>query len=58
MPIEIDEKGNISFGTGYGKVNVVLDENNLEITGNLVSFNPVIYLHLKKYQENLTLISF
>lgn len=51
VPIEIDSIGQIKFGTGYGKAELRLDVQNLEITGQLAGFNPSIYLHLKKVAD-------
>lgn len=48
VPVEIDSTGIISFGTGYGKANLKMDTNNLEMTGQLLNFNPAVYIHLKK----------
>lgn len=48
VPVEIDSTGLISFGTGYGKAELRLDTQNLEIIGQLAGFNPSIYVHLKK----------
>ena len=48
VPVKIDSTGQISFGTGYGKAELILDEKNLEIVGQLEGFNPSIYVHLKK----------
>ncbi len=47
-PVTTDSLGRIIFSTGYGKAGLSLDENNLEMTGEMLGFNPSIYLHLKK----------
>ncbi|NRB59270.1 MAG: alpha/beta hydrolase [Winogradskyella sp.] len=48
IPIEIDSLHNISFNTGYGKANLNLDRNALELNGNIENTSTPIYLHLKK----------
>ena len=48
VPVEIDSTGKISLNTGYGKVFLDFDKNNLEILGQIQNSNPAIYLHLKK----------
>ena len=48
VPVEIDSTGKISFSTGYGKTELVLDQNNLEMIGQVKGTNPAIYLHFKK----------
>ena len=48
VPVQIDSTGQINFGTGYGKVALHLDKNNLEIIGQLVNRSHSVYVHLKK----------
>lgn len=54
VPVEVDSTGLISFGTGYGKAELRLDSENLEVIGYLVGFNPTISLHLKKVPNKPT----
>ena len=48
VAVEIDSVGQISFGTGYGKASLRLDKKNLEVNGQIIGQDSIIYLHLKK----------
>ncbi|SHH41390.1 alpha/beta hydrolase family protein [Winogradskyella jejuensis] len=48
VPVKIDSLNLISFGTGYGKAELKLDKNNLELVGAMDGINPTVYLHFKK----------
>ncbi|WP_111683593.1 alpha/beta hydrolase [Winogradskyella tangerina] len=48
IPVEIDSLKRISFNTGLGKAIMQLDENALEMVGQIEGKSPTIYVHLKK----------
>ncbi|MEO1513712.1 MAG: alpha/beta hydrolase [Bacteroidota bacterium] len=48
VPVQIDSTGTIRLTTGYGKAELKLDKNNLELLGQITDVSPIIYLHLKK----------
>lgn len=48
LPVKVDSVGKISFNTGYGKAQLNLDLNYLEILGQVEGFSPALYIHLKK----------
>ncbi|MEM8523129.1 MAG: alpha/beta hydrolase [Bacteroidota bacterium] len=51
VPVKVDSVGKITFGTGYGRTELVLDIENLEMVGQLIGLTPTIYMHLKKVAE-------
>ena len=48
LPVDIDSLGAISFNTGLGKANVILDYSALELMGQIEGSMPAIYVHMKK----------
>ena len=51
VPVALDSTGRVSFATGYGKAVLTLDQDHLELVGQLEGFNPSIYVHLKKIPQ-------
>ncbi|MEM9834876.1 MAG: alpha/beta hydrolase [Bacteroidota bacterium] len=48
VPIQIDSTQLLTFGTGYGRVKMRLDTNNLEMIGYVDGQTPQLSLHLKR----------
>ena len=48
IPVKIDSLQNIKFNTGLGKAKMRLDNNSLEMIGQIEGQLPTIYVHLKK----------
>ncbi|MEM6321453.1 MAG: alpha/beta hydrolase [Bacteroidota bacterium] len=48
IPVTVDSTGIIRMNTGYGKVVLTLDSNNLEIIGFVEDVQPTMNVHLKK----------
>ncbi|MEL6864165.1 MAG: alpha/beta hydrolase [Bacteroidota bacterium] len=48
IAVEIDSTGRITFGSGYGPLEVQMDTSSLELSGRVKNTHPSIYVHFKK----------